>query len=792
MAFSSIARAAPGSFSPTKFIPLNVPGQDGGGLRSLPHSAFRIPPSAFSKPRPPEASQKGWVHEGRHLPMTREEMLQRGWDEVDVVFVTGDAYVDHPSFAMAILSRVLEAAGFRVGILAQPPWKSCDPWKTFGRPRLFFAVSGGNMDSMINHYTANRKVRNDDAYSPGGRIGLRPDGATLVYCQRAREAYKGVPIIAGGVEASLRRLAHYDYWSDTVRRSILLDAKADLVVFGMGESAILEIAERLRAGQTVRDLRDMRGIAFALGAEESGILFDNRQISKPPNRQMLPLPYGRGSDWGPGSGSDLNDFVVLPSFEEVTSDKCAFAEATRIIHMETNPYNARGLVQFHDRQAVVCNPPRLPESREAMDFFYGIPYTRRPHPTYKEPIPAFQVIKDSVTIMRGCFGGCTYCSITTHQGRINQSRSKESVIREIETMARDKDFKGVVSDIGGPTANMYEMRCVRPEIEAICRRLSCVFPKICPLLGTDHGPLIDVMRKARTVQGVRKVFVASGVRMDLARLSPEYMRELTTHHVGGHLKVAQEHTDPLTLNLMKRPAAENFTDFDRQFRNWSKKAGKKQYLVPYFISAHPGSDLNAMIDLAVFLKEQGYKPEQVQDFIPAPFDIAACMYHTGLDPFTKKPVPVAKGLRDRKLQRALMQFFKAENYFAVRKALIQANRRDLIGDGCHCLIPSHPPKAALEARMKRAARAAAFGGATEEKSKSQNVEKSKEEGIEAGRHEGAKPRSDEATKHDDSSINSRQSTIDNALEDHVHSPKRYLPAGYRPNRKTARRRERNR
>ena len=597
------------------------------------------------------------------------------------MFVTGDAYVDHPSFAMAILGRVLEASGFRVGIVAQPDWHSCDAWKMFGRPKLFFAISAGNMDSMINHYTANRKVRNDDAYSPGGRIGLRPDRATLAYCHRARQAYKGVPVIAGGVEASLRRLAHYDYWSDTVRRSILLDSKADLVVYGMGESSIVEIARRLQAGQTVKDLRDMRGIAYALGAAEA------QEIRT------------RSASDGP--------VVELPTYEDVKADKSKFAEATRRIHLETNPYNAKTLVQWHDRQAVVCNPPPLPESQQSMDFFYDLPYTRKPHPSYKEPIPAYQVVKDSVVIMRGCFGGCTYCSITTHQGRIIQSRSKESIVREVRQLGSTQDSKGIVSDLGGPTANMYEMRCVRPEIEAICRRLSCVHPKICPLLGTDHGPLIQVMRGTREQEGIRKVFVASGVRMDLARLSPEYVKELTAHHVGGHLKVAQEHTDAGTLGVMKRPAPATFQDFDRQFRQESKKAGKEQYLVPYFISAHPGSDVKAMIDLALFLKNNGYKPEQVQDFIPAPFDIAACMYHTGLDPMTMKPVYVAKGLRDRKVQRAMMQFFKPENYFTVRRALIEAGRADLIGDGCDCLIPTTPPQAAIDARRRRATREAA-------------------------------------------------------------------------------------
>jgi uncharacterized radical SAM protein YgiQ len=602
------------------------------------------------------------------LPMSRREMKQRGWDEVDIVFVTGDAYIDHPSFAMSILGRVLEAGGFRIGIVSQPDWQKVDDWRRFGKPRLFYAISAGNMDSMINHYTANRKVRNDDAYSPGGRIGLRPDRATLAYCQRARQAYKGVPVLAGGVEASLRRLAHYDYWSDKVRRSILLDSKADLVVFGMGEDIILEIARRLHAGESVRDLRDMRGVAYAMGASET-----------PPE-----------------------DAITLPSYEEVIADKPTFAEATKIIHNETNPYNARRLVQFHDRQAVVCNPPRFPISEVAMDRIYGLPYTRRPHPAYQDPIPAFDMIKDSVTIMRGCFGGCTFCSITAHQGRIIQSRSHDSIVGEIEQMASDPKFKGIVSDIGGPTANMYQMKCSRPEVEAVCRRQSCVHPTICKLLGTDHGPLVQLMKDSRSVEGVKRVMVASGIRMDLARRSPEYMRELTRHHVGGLLKVAPEHTDPGVLNLMRKPSGDDFEKFTEAFEQESKQAGKKQHIVPYFIASHPGSDLDAMIHLAVMLKRTGYRPDQVQDFIPAPMDVATAMYYTGIDPFTKKPVHIAKHLRDRKLQRALMQFFKPENYFEVRKALEKAGRSDLIGDGCDSLIPAKPPREALQRRRQDA------------------------------------------------------------------------------------------
>ncbi len=623
------------------------------------------------------------------LPMTAADMAARGWDYVDVVFVTGDAYVDHPSFAMAIIGRVLEAQGYRVAILSQPDWRSSEPWKQFGKPRLFFGVSAGNMDSLINHYTANKKVRNDDAYSPGGKIGLRPDRATLAYCQRAREAFPGVPVIAGGVEASLRRMAHYDYWSDTVKRSILLDAKADLIVYGMGERPIREIAKRLQLGATVKQLRDIRGVAYALGAKEE------LPIEIPESLRPLSQAARDNADFAP---------LLIPSFEAVKTDKAQFAEATRLIHTHTNPFNAKVLVQTDGDRKVVVNPPDLPLSQQEMDRIYDLPYLRKAHPSYSEKIPAFEMIKDSVTIMRGCFGGCTFCSITTHQGRIIQSRSQESVVREVTALAASKDFKGVISDIGGPTANMYEMRCSDPKTESSCRRLSCVHPTICPLLKTSHEPLKKLMKSIRTQRGIKRTFVASGIRMDLAQLDPEYLEELAAHHVGGHLKVAPEHASDGVLNLMKKPSIENFTGFATEFDKASKKVNKEQYLVPYFISGHPGSSLDSMIELAIYLKRNGYKPDQVQDFIPAPFDIATCMYYTGLDPFTKKPVEVATKLNDRKLQRALLQFFKPENYFEVREALERTGRHDLIGNGCDTLIPAHPPKEALQQRRDRANR----------------------------------------------------------------------------------------
>ncbi len=612
------------------------------------------------------------------LPTTLAECRVRGWDEVDVVFVTGDAYVDHPSFAMALLGRVLAADGFRVAILAQPPWRDASAFRQLGRPRLCFAVSAGNMDSMINHYTANKKRRNDDAYSPGGRIELRPDRATNVYAQRCREAFAGVPVVAGGVEASLRRVAHNDYWSDTRRPSILATSKADLVGFGMGEQVLLEICRRLRAGRRIADCRDLRGVAYLLGGKE-------------------PLPDHRWDD----AACD-NTTVELPSFEQVRDDKLAFAKATRLVHHETNPLNGRRLVQRHGDRLLVVNPPALALDEAGMDRIYDLPFTRAPHPRYREAIPAHTMIADSVTTMRGCFGGCTFCSITMHQGRAIQSRSQASIVREVERMAADPAWKGHISDVGGPTANMYRMRCTRPDVEARCRRLSCVHPTVCKLLGADHGPTKALLRAVREVPGVATVRVASGIRMDLARNDDEYLEQMARFHVGGQLKVAPEHTSGKVLALMKKPSTSSFDEFAAKFAAASERAGKEQYLIPYFIASHPGSGVHEMIELAVFLKARGYRPRQVQDFIPAPMDIATCMYWTGLDPMTMQPVETVKKLKDRQVQRALMQFFKPENWFTVREALLAAGRKDLIGDGPSCLIPANPPKAAVQARRDRA------------------------------------------------------------------------------------------
>jgi uncharacterized radical SAM protein YgiQ len=594
------------------------------------------------------------------LATTPEDVAARGWDRVDVLFVTGDAYVDHPSFAMSILGRWLEAHGFRVAILSQPDWRSADAWRAFERPRLFCAVSAGNMDSMINHYTANKKRRNADAYSPGGAIGLRPDRPTAVYAQRCREAWKGVPVVTGGVEASLRRIAHYDYWSDRVWPSNLVTSKADLLAYGMGESTILEIARRLDRGEPIKSLRDLRGVAYLLGKNE-------------------PWPAAE-------------EVVTLPDYETVVEDHRAFAEMTRKLHHETNPGNARTLVQRHGDRLLVVNPPDPGLDEATMDRVHELPYTRRPHPDYAEPPPAWETIRDSVQIMRGCFGGCTFCSITMHQGRAIQSRSPDSILREVEALAARPDFKGGISDLGGPTANMYRMRCTKPEVEKVCRRLSCVHPKICKLLDTEHAPTLDLMRRARAVPGVKRVHIASGIRMDLAADSPEYLEELARHHVGGHLKVAPEHVSDRVLDLMKKPGRASFEIFAERFEAASRRAGKEQYLVPYFIASHPGSGVEDMIELAIFLKERGYRPRQVQDFIPAPMDIATCMYWTGLDPMTMKPVETARRLRDRQVQRALLQFFAPENWQTVRQALVAAGREDLIGDGPDCLIPARPPR----------------------------------------------------------------------------------------------------
>ena len=634
------------------------------------------------------------------LPTSAEEARARGWDELDIIFVSGDAYVDHPSFAASLLGRVLEAKGLRVGILAQPDWRNADAFRSMGPPRLFFAVSAGNMDSMINHYTANRKRRNQDAYSPGGAIELRPDRATNVYTQRCREAFPGIPVVAGGVEASLRRVAHYDWWSDNVRPSILTSSKADLVGYGMGEDVICQVADILDKGGTIKDCRKLRGVAYLLGAKE----------------ELPDHPFTEHS----GDGRTME----LPSFEVICEDKLAFAMATRRVHLETNPHNARRIVQPHGDRRVVINPPALPFSEAQLDKIYDLPYQRRPHPTYKEEIPAFTMIRDSITIMRGCFGGCTFCSITLHQGRTIQSRSKESIMAEVEQTAQAHDFKGTISDLGGPTANMYRMHCTKPEVEKICRRLSCVNPTICKLLSTDHGPTRELMSEARETEGVKRVHIASGIRTDLAQRDPAYLDDLAARHVGGHLKVAPEHASSKVLKLMKKPDPGDFDSFAERFAEASARAGKEQYLVPYFIAGHPGTGPEEMIELAEFLKGRGYKPRQVQEFIPAPMDIATCMHYAGLDPMTLKPVKTVRRLRDRRIQKAMMQFFEPSNWFLVHEALLAAGREDLIGKGPKCLIPAQPPAEAIAARKAKKAKRDGKGPPSQKSSAGSDRQKS--------------------------------------------------------------------
>jgi uncharacterized radical SAM protein YgiQ len=609
------------------------------------------------------------------LPTTWAEVQARGWSELDIIIISGDAYVDHPAFGPPLIARFLEGRGFKVGIIAQPDWRSVDDFRKLGRPRLFFGISAGNMDSMLNRLTAQKKNRGEDQYSPGGRRGMRPDRATIVYANRAREAWPDVPLVLGGIEASLRRIAHYDYWSDTVRRSILLDSKADLLIFGMGERPVWEVARRLGAGEPIERLRDVRGTAFPVSKAEAEAL-------------------GAWPSEHVGDGR----VVVLPSLEDVRADKRKYALASRILHYETNPHNARPLLQRDrfDLGGVYFNPPALPLDTATMDELYDLPFNRAPHPTYAdEPVPAFETVKSSLVIMRGCFGGCTFCSITEHEGRVIQNRSAESVLRELRAMRRQGEWNGVVSDLGGPTANMYQMRCEDEKYESKCRRLSCVHPGICEHLKTDHGPLIDLMRRVRAEPGVKHVHIASGVRTDLVvdgERGREYLDELTRHHVGGQLSVAPEHVSDETLRLMKKPPIESYDRFTEAFRCASQAAGKEQYLVPYFISGHPGSTLHDMIEQALYLKRKGYRPRQVQDFIPTPMSLAATMYHTGIDPLTMKPCYTAKGLREKKLQKALLLYWNPEQHELVREALTQAGRTDLIGHRPECLVPPAPQR----------------------------------------------------------------------------------------------------
>ena len=632
------------------------------------------------------------------LPMTRAEMTALGWDECDIVLVTGDAYVDHPSFGMAIIGRLLESQGFRVGIISQPDWQSAEPFRALGRPRLFFGVTGGNLDSMVNRYTSDRKIRHDDAYTAGGEGGKRPDRSTIVYTQRCREAYKDVTVVLGGIEASLRRIAHYDFWSDKVRRSILADAKADLLIYGNAERAVVEVAKRLAEGELPRDLDDVRGVAMF------------RRV--PENFTELPADDIDSAD--EAAARFKGDAVIrLPSFEQVENDKDAYARASRVLHREANPGNARPLVQRHGDRDLWLTPPPIPLTSDEMDAVYDLPYARAPHPSYGDAkIPAWDMIKFSVTIMRGCFGGCTFCSITEHEGRIIQNRSEKSILQEIEKI-RDKTpgFTGVISDIGGPTANMYRMACKDPKIEAACRLPSCVFPDICPNLNTSHDDLISLYRKVRETKGVKKVMVASGVRYDLAVKSPEYVKELVSHHVGGYLKIAPEHTEHGPLDKMMKPGIGTYDRFKEMFDAAAAEAGKKYYLIPYFIAAHPGTTDQDMLNLAIWLKKNRYRADQVQTFLPSPMATATAMYHTGVNTLkgvrrgATDKVETVRGARQRRLHKAFLRYHDPDNWPLLREALKEMGRTDLIGQRPDQLVPSFQPagtgKAAATKRPAR-------------------------------------------------------------------------------------------
>ncbi|MUK68634.1 YgiQ family radical SAM protein [Aliivibrio fischeri] len=665
------------------------------------------------------------------LPTSRKEMEQLGWDSCDIIIVTGDAYVDHPSFGMAIIGRLLESQGFRVGIIAQPKWDNKDAFMKLGKPNLFFGITAGNMDSMINRYTSDKKLRHDDAYTPNNEGGKRPDRAVLVYSQRCREAFKDTPIVLGGIEASLRRLAHYDYWSDKVRRSVLFDAKGDILLFGNAERALVEVAHRLANGEDVKTMTNIRGTAVNLPAEPEGFkIIDSSRIEKPSQAVFVPQnPYETEEQCESNKADAKEDkpqvitvrpsrhdakttAVRLPPFEKLNNDRILYAHASRVMHLETNPYSGRALIQRHGDRELWVNQAPIPLTTEEMDFVFDLPFARVPHPMYgKAKIPAYDMIKTSVNIMRGCFGGCSFCSITEHEGRIIQNRSKESILNELEEI-RDKvpGFTGTISDLGGPTANMYRLGCSVPKAEATCRRPSCVFPKICEKLNTDHKHTIDLYREARKVKGVKKVLIASGVRYDLAIESPEYVRELVTHHVGGYLKIAPEHTEKGPLDLMMKPGMGTYDRFKTMFEKYSQEAGKKQYLIPYFISAHPGTEDEDMLNLALWLKKNNFECDQVQNFYPSPMCNATSMYYSETNPLKRvkykkrEDVPVAKGERQRRLHKALLRYHDPKNWKLIREALINMGKKHLIGDKPNCLVPEEDLDAQTPAERRQTGR----------------------------------------------------------------------------------------
>ena len=660
------------------------------------------------------------------LPMSRAEMDELGWDSCDIIIVSGDAYVDHPSFGMALIGRVLEAQGFRVGMIAQPDWMSAKDFQQLGRPNLFFGITGGNMDSMVNRYTSDKKIRSNDAYTPNGEGGKRPDRTVSVYSHRCREAFKDVPIIIGGIEASLRRIAHYDYWSDTVKKSVLMDAKADLLLYGNAERAIIEVAHRLAKGEKIQDIQFMRGTAhFVKTVPADFAVKDSTEFDKPGATAPPVNPYQEEPPCDASQKTETTDetpvapliqniktlrektAIRLPAYDVVKNDPIFYAHASRVMHGETNPYNARPLIQKHGDREIWINPPPLPLAMNEMDSVFDLPYSRLPHKSYGTAnIPAFEMIQHSVNIMRGCFGGCSFCSITEHEGRIIQSRSEDSIIQEIEAI-RDTSptFTGHISDLGGPTANMYRLACKDKAIETACRKLSCVYPIICPNLNTDHSSLIKLYRRARGLKGIKKIFIASGLRYDLAVESPEYVKELVTHHVGGYLKIAPEHTEKNVLGRMMKPGMGSYDRFKAMFDQYSKEAGKEQYLIPYFIAAHPGTTDYDMLELALWLKRNNFRADQVQAFLPSPMSIATAMYHSGKDTLKKvnnqaENISIPKSVKQRRLQKAFLRYHDPKNWPLLRDALKAMGRADLIGNGKAHLIPSFQPKGTFDTPEK--------------------------------------------------------------------------------------------
>ncbi|WP_353667768.1 YgiQ family radical SAM protein [Marinomonas sp. THO17] len=665
------------------------------------------------------------------LPTTREEMDALGWDSCDVIIVTGDAYVDHPSFGMAVLGRLLESKGYRVGIIDQPNWRNADDFMRLGRPNLYFGITAGNMDSMINRYTADLKVRNDDAYTPYGEGGKRPDRAVIVYSQRCKEAFNDVPVMIGGIEASLRRIAQYDYWSDEVRRSVLIDSTADILLYGNAERAMLEVTHEIAMGKSMKELTHIRGTTIIRDTPPGGFTeIDSTRVDWPGKIDKIYSPYeyipegkcqtNEESDVMPirvipaplrrGEKLDAEKtYIRLPSFEKVSKDPVLYAHTSRILHLESNPHNARALIQKHGKKEIWVNPPPIPLETDEMDGVFDLPYARVPHPKYKKArIPAYDMIKTSINIMRGCFGGCTFCSITEHEGRVIQSRSHESILNEIEDIkAKVPGFTGHISDLGGPTSNMYTLNCKDDEIQASCRKLSCVYPTICSNLNTDHSPTTELYRKTRAIEGIHTVSIASGLRYDLAVEDPEYVRELVTYHVGGLLKIAPEHSETETLSKMMKPGMGSYDRFKRMFDKYSKEAGKKQHLIPYFIAAHPGSSDEDMMNLAVWLKTHDFKPDQVQTFYPSPMSLATAMYHSSKNPlkqvtYKSEDVYTPKDYEQRRVQKGFLRYHDPSNWQALRDTLIKMGRSDLIGHGANKLVPPAEQDKRAPRRPKKA------------------------------------------------------------------------------------------